>query len=191
MGAFSPLRWLLTVETVHCARWEVYVGRQREKQVRIGQKEKKVVKSLVKKIKGYRVFLDMGKQRETSFNDRLMDHLRQNPHPLDVRNKKIPAAEFVGEQFRPEFYVRYHGRQLCCVECKRLTEKQAKGRWKEGLSQAILYSAVYKAVVLVLFDFTKDSRFFKKFGPGNSVESRFAAKLRHDYNIYISAVKAE
>src|SRR5229473_2526466 len=157
MGAFSPLRWLLTVETVHCARWEVYVG----------------------------------KQRETSFNDRLMDHLRQNPHPLDVRNKKIPAAEFVGEQFRPEFYVRYHGRQLCCVECKRLTEKQAKGRWKEGLSQAILYSAVYKAVVLVLFDFTKDSRFFKKFGPGNSVESRFAAKLRHDYNIYISAVKAE
>ena len=58
------------------------------------------------------------------------------------------------------------------------------------MSQALLYSSVYKAVVLVLFDFTKDSRFFKKFGPGNSVESRFAAKLRADYNIFISVVKA-
>jgi hypothetical protein len=79
---------------------------------------------------------------------------------------------------------------LCCVECKRLTENSAKGRWKEGLSQALLYSAVYKAVVLVLFDFTKDSRYFKKLGPGNTVESRFATRLRHDYNIFISAVRA-
>ncbi len=166
------------------------MGRQRERQVRIGQKEKKLITSLVKKIKAYRVFRDMGKQRETSFNDRLMDHLRQNPNPLDVSNKRIPAAEFVGEQFRPEFYVKHGRHQLCCVECKRLTENSAKGRWKEGLSQALLYSAVYKAVVLVLFDFTKDSRFFKKFGPGNTVESRFAAKLRHDYNIFISVVRA-
>jgi hypothetical protein len=79
---------------------------------------------------------------------------------------------------------------LCCVECKRLTENSAKGRWKEGLSQALLYSAVYKAVVLVLFDFTKDSLYFKKLGPGNTVESRFATRLRHDYNIFISAVRA-
>lgn len=167
------------------------MGRRREKQVRIGQKEKKVVTSLVKKIKGYRVFRDMGNQRETSFNDRLMDHLRQNPNSLDVSNKNIPAAQFVGEQFRPEFYVKHHGRKLCCVECKRLTQKHAKGRWKEGLSQALLYAAFYKAVVLVLFDFTKDARFFKKFGPGNTVESRFAAQLRHDYNIFISVVRAE
>lgn len=166
------------------------MGRQREKQVRIGQKEKNIVTALAKKIKTYRVFREMGKQRETSFNDRLMDHLRQNPHPLDVSNKKIPAAEFVGEQFRPEFYVKHGRHHLCCVECKRLTEKSAKGRWKEGLSQALLYSAVYKAVVLVLFDFTKDSRFFKKFGPGNTVESRFAARLRHDFNISISVVRA-
>ena len=77
------------------------MGRHREKQVRIGQKEKKIVVALVRKIREYRVFRDMGKQHETSFNDRLMDHLRQNPNPLNVSNKKIPAAEFVGEQFRP------------------------------------------------------------------------------------------
>ena len=68
------------------------MGRLREKQVRIGKKERKIVSSLVKKIRGYRVFRDMGRQRETSFNDRLMDHLRQNPNPLDVSNKKIPTA---------------------------------------------------------------------------------------------------
>jgi hypothetical protein len=167
------------------------MGRRREKQVRIGASEKKVVASLVRKIKGYRVFRGMRNQRETSFNDRLMDHLRQNPNPLDVINKNIPVATFVGEQFRPEFYVKHHGRQLCCVECKRLTQNDAKGRWKAGLSQALLYSAVYKAVVLVLFDFTRDSRYFKKFGPGNAVESRFAAQLRRDYNIFISVVRAE
>lgn len=166
------------------------MGRRREKQIRIGRKERQAVVSLIKKIKEYRVFLDMKSQRETSFNDRLMDHLRQNPNPLEVSNKKIPTAAFVGERFRPEFYVKHGSRRLCCVECKRLTERSAKGRWKQGLSQALLYSAVYKAVVLVLFDFTKDSRFFKSFGPGNSVESRFAARLRHDYNIFISVVRA-
>lgn len=165
------------------------MGRLPEKQVRIGKREKRIVSSLVKKIRGYRVFRDMRKQRETSFNDRLMDHLRQNPNPLDASNKKIPAAEFVGEQFRPEFYVTHHRRQLCCVECKRLTENSAKSRWKEGLSQALLYSAVYKAVVLVLFDFTNDARYYKRFGPGNTVESRFAARLRRDFNIFITVVK--
>lgn len=163
------------------------MGRPREKQVRIGAKEKKVVASLVRKIKAYRLSREMRNQRETDFNDRLMDHLRQNL--LDVSNKNIPSARFVGEQFRPEFYVKHGQRQLCCVECKRLTEKSAKSRWKEGLSQALLYSEVYKVVVLVLFDFTKHSRFFKSFGPGNTVESRFAAKLRQDHNIFIAAVK--
>lgn len=167
------------------------MGRQPEKQVRIGKKERKVVATLVKKIKEYRVFREMGKQRETSFNDRLMDHLRQNPDPLDVSNKVIPSAEFVGEQFRPEFYARKGHRKFCCVECKRLTENSAKSRWKQGVSQALLYTAVYKAIVLVLFDFTKDSRYFKKFGPGNTVESRFATKLRQDYNIFITVLKAE
>ena len=166
------------------------MGRQREKQVRIGKKEGQIVAAMVEKIRGYRVFRAMGKQRETSFNDRLMDYLRQNPNPLDVSNKNIPSAEFVGEVFRPEFYAMRGSRPLCCVECKRLTEKSAKGRWKSGLSQALLYSAVYKAVVLVLFDFTKDSRYSKKFGPGNTVESRFAARLRHDYNIFIAPVRA-
>lgn len=167
------------------------MGRQRQKQIRIGRKEKKIVTVLVKKIKEYRVFREMGTQRETAFNDRLMDHLRQNSHPLDVSNKMIPSAEFVGEQFRPEFYIRRGNRKFCCVECKRLTENSSKSRWKEGLSQALLYSAVYKAIVLVLFDFTKDSRYSKKFGPGNTVESRFATKLRDDYNIFIAVVKAE
>ena len=105
------------------------MGRQREKQIRIGKKKRKDVTSLVKKIKVYRVFRDMQRQRETAFNDRLMDHLRQDPHPLSVSNKKIPSAEFVGEQFRPEFYALRGKHPLCCVECKRLTEKSAKGRW--------------------------------------------------------------
>ncbi len=165
------------------------MGRRQEKQVRIGAREKKVVTSLVRKIKAYRLSREMRNQHEPAFNDRLRDHLRQDPDPIEVSNKNIPSAEFVGERFRPEFYVKRGQQQLCCVECKRLTEKSAKGRWKEGLSQALLYSAVYKVVVLVLFDFTRNSRFSKKFGPGNTVESRFAAKLRQDHNIFIAALK--
>jgi len=116
-------------------------GRQREKQVRIGQKEKKVVKSLVKKIKDI-AFFSTWESSAKHLQRSTMDHLRQNPYPLDVRNKKIPAAEFVGEQFRPEFYVRYHGRNCAVLnvrDSQRTTPKLGGRRFE---SSNLVFSSI-------------------------------------------------
>lgn len=167
------------------------MARKKEKQKRVGVIEQKLINKLIRKIKNYRIFKSMEKQGEVKFNDRLLDYIRQNPNPLDVNNKKIPVAKFVGEQFRPEFYLTNQSRPICGVECKRLTDKGAKSKWKEGLSQALLYSNVYKAVILVFFDFTESRKYCRSFGRGNSSESRFSKSLREQKNIHLIVLKAE
>jgi hypothetical protein len=168
------------------------MGRKPEKQRRIGAREKQLIGVLIRKVKGYRIFADMRDEHETSFNKRLMDHLRQKPDPLEVGNKNIPAVILSGEKFRPEFYLkRGASRNLAAVECKRLTKSSAKSRWKEGLSQAVLYSTIYKSVLFVLFDFTRGAHDAAKFRPGNTAENRFAKKLRDKWNIHIIALKPE
>lgn len=161
------------------------MARKKEKQIRLGKNEGRLVNKLLKKIRDYRIFDTMMNERETNFNDRLMDYLRQNPKPLAVNNTKITPSRFVGELFRPEFYLVHSKTNLCSVECKRLTDSTAKARWKKGLSQSLLYSETYKAVILVLLDFTKNRKYSKAFGKGNSAESRFAKKMRELKNIYI------
>lgn len=163
--------------------------KRKEKQIRIGKDERKLVDLLATKIKNYRIFPDQAKQREVKFNDRLMNHVRQNPSLRKITNQNIPTASFVKEQFRPEFYLNHKSKPLCAVECKRLIERSAKARWKEGLSQATLYSLAYKAVILVLLDFTEDSRFYKAFKRKNSVENRFKKKLQMENEIHIVVLK--
>jgi hypothetical protein len=119
------------------------MGRSREKQRRLGRKERLTVSKLHKKIKGYRIFGEDKKKRETKLNDRFMDYLKQNPGPVTVSNRNIPTVKLVTDVFRPEFFVTQNRRKdLCAVECKRLTEKSAKPRLKEGLSQALLYVTI-------------------------------------------------
>ena len=165
------------------------MGRKRITQKRIGKKEQRKINILIAKLKTYRIFSNMKKQRENEFNNRLMDHLRQNPNPLEVNNVGIPAPVFVGETFRPEFYLGSKKKPLCAVECKRLTEHTAKARWKEALSQTLLYSEIYKSVIAVLLDFTSDARYHRAFGKGNNPETRFAKRLREQENIQIIVLK--
>jgi hypothetical protein len=161
-----------------------------EKQKRLGKLERKQVDLLTKKISRYRIFSYMRNQRETRFNERLLDHLRQEPNPLVVSSKDIPVVLFADEEFRPEFYLKMGLRKtICALECKRLTKHNAKSRLKEGLSQALLYSTIYKYVIFLFLDFTKDSIYASRFGPGNKPESRFAKQLRHDSNIRIIVLK--
>jgi len=160
------------------------MGRAKVKRKRIGHKEAASLRRLVERLKAYKIFQDDKGRRETKFNDRLIDYLRQND--VAVVNKNIATADFVGETFRPEFLLKGTGSYpLCAVECKRLTDKYAKARWKEGLSQALLYMHYYKAVVYLLYDFTKDASYSKAFGKGNRPESRFAKLLRDELDIRI------
>ncbi|MGB9153505.1 MAG: hypothetical protein WCD70_10510 [Alphaproteobacteria bacterium] len=163
-------------------------GRKPEPQKRIGKNERKKLNAVIKAIKNHKVFHDQKKEHETRFNDRLRHSLRQKN--FEVINKGA-SVTFVGETFRPEFYVpNGSGELFCAIECKRLTEAYAKPRWKEGLSQAVIYSILYKAVILVLYDYTKDGKYKKKFGAGNKAESRFVSALRES-NVYIVVIRPE
>lgn len=160
------------------------------KQNRIGKAERKELGSFINHVADYRIAKKNSRDKETKFNDRMRDYLWQSK--FNVLNKDIPPTKVVGEIFRPEFYLKSpSGKKLCAVECKRLTERFAKSRWKEGLSQALLYSFTYKAVVLVLFDFTKGAHYFSKFGRGRTIENKLTKKLEHSHRIHLIILKPE
>ena len=163
------------------------MGRKHTPQKRITKTERRIVAQLEHRVKTFPLSRDDSRKGEVHFNYLLLSHLRQW---LEVRNKKIPSVDFFAERFRPDLYVGSQHKRLCAVECKKLKAfKSAKARWKEGLSQALVYSAKYKVVLLVLFDFTKDLRYYTALGRGNKPESTFATKLRRQSNVQIIALR--
>jgi hypothetical protein len=157
-------------------------------QKRLGTKEAKIFKNLLAEVKAFKVFTDQKKLGETRLNALLMHHLRVQA--IAMENTNIVPAKFVGETFRPEFMLKGSGKYpICAIECKKLNDQYAKARWKEGLSQSLLYAHYYKAVIYVLFDYSKGSKYAAAFGRGNRVESRFAKELREMANVYIVAIK--
>ncbi len=162
----------------------------KRKNRRIGSVEQELIDNLVAKIRGYHIFWDMRNQKETKFNDRLMDHLRQEPNPLSMGNRAIPSVDLFGETFRPEFYLRRgSSKLLCAVECKRFKGKSVKSGLKADLSQALLYTTLYKYVVLLLLDFTKDGKIVGRLGRSNKTETSLAKQLHKKSNLRIVALR--
>lgn len=159
-------------------------------QKRMGKTEIGMFGALLKEIKMFKIFPKDKKLGETKHNAYLINHLLQCN--LHVENQKIIPAKFVGETFRPECLMRGSGKYpICAIECKKLDDQFAKTRWKEGLSQSLLYAQYYKAVVYVLFDYCTGARYAAAFGRGNRAESRFSKKLRESSNVYIVVLKPE
>jgi hypothetical protein len=165
------------------------MGRQPEKQVRLGKNERKTVTATKTKLKNYVLSATNKKKGEVRLNDYLMDHLKQNPRSVPIQSSSIPSVTFMGETFRPEGFVEQSGKNLLCLECKKLVDKFAKSRWKEGLSQAIHYRLSYKVVFYVLYDFTAGAKYSQKFGAGRKNETKLAREMREKFNIYIIAIK--
>ncbi len=165
------------------------MSRTHDKQVRLGKKERRTVTSTKTKLKNYVLSVANKKKGEVRLNDYLMDYLKQNPRPIAIKSSGIPSATFMGEIFRPEGFVKQSGRNLLCLECKKLVDKYAKSRWKEGLSQAIHYRLSYKVVFYVLYDFTAGAKYSQKFGAGRKNETKLSRQMREKFNIYIIALK--
>lgn len=162
------------------------MGRIKTKQKRVSRNEEKEIENFIDSIKAYKFKWSMRNDGEVAMNDRLVNVLLQQ---FDVANRSIPSVKIFGDKFRPEFFLRYNDKPICALECKVMKGKSAKSRWKEGLSQAIHYSHLYKSTVLLLYDFTKDSRYCKGLGPGNKAASQFAKRMQKQNNISIIAVK--
>jgi hypothetical protein len=156
---------------------------------RIGPKEQLVLNSVLKTTRSYQIFKQSKNEGETYFNNQLINVLKQS---VDVENRKIHMAKLFAETFRPECYVKGAGDiPLIAFECKKLNEQFAKARWKEGLSQAILYSHFYKSVVLLFYDYTKGGRYAEALNGKGTPEAQFAESLRDAFRIYIVALKPQ
>ena len=160
---------------------------KRVTQKRMGRKEAGQFGALLREVRRFKIFPNQKNLGETKLNAFLINHLLQRN--LSVENKNIACAKFVGETFRPECLLRGKGTYpLCAIECKKLNDKYAKARWKEGLSQSLLYAHYYKAVIYVLFDYTKGAKYAGAFSRANTVESHFSAELRERSNVHIVVI---
>lgn len=156
---------------------------------RIGSNEQLSLNSALRLVRNFRIFYQHKNKGETYFNDLLIHHLKQK---LPVKNRSIRCAEMVGEKFRPECFIQGSGAiPLCAFECKKLTQAFAKARWKEGISQAILYAQCYKAAILVFYDYTKGGAYKRAFASPRSIESRFAKALREAFHIHVIVIRPE
>jgi|SRR6185312_9150672 len=163
--------------------------KKRVTQKRMGKKEAGQFSAQLRKVRGFKIFPNQKSLGETKLNAYLINHLLQRN--LSVENKSIVCAKFVGETFRPECLLRGKGMYpFCTIECKKLNDQYAKARWKEGLSQSLLYAHYYKAVIYVLFDYTKGAKYANAFSRANTIESRFAAELRERSNVHIVVLSA-
>ena len=153
-------------------------------QKKIGPVENVSLKSAIKRLAKYKVFTRDKKKKETFFNHLLFRHLAQiEPR---VTNSGIHPVTLVGETFRPEFCIKGSKNfPLFCVECKKLTDTTAKSRFKEGLSQALVYAHEYKCVLLVFYDFTKKSGYSASFSVAKSTEKKFVDGLWKHHRIRV------
>jgi hypothetical protein len=157
----------------------------RTTQKRVGKNENAILKGVLKIVRDHKVYSQDKTKRETFFNHRLYRSVKDVYE--ETNNIKIAPANLVGETFRPEFFIQGRPRSspLLCAECKKLTDKFAKARFKEGLSQALLYASVYKAVLLVFYDYTKRAKYSAAFSKSDSTEARLAAELLEKHRIHM------
>lgn len=166
------------------------MARRKNAQIRLGKLEQKEIERVRKALKKYKVFAENKKLGETQLNERLRDHLRQIHVDVEAKSAAIPSTKLVRETFRPDIYgLNSSEKPLWCIECKKLTEQCAKARLKEGMAQAIIYTAKFKVVFLVLYDFTKDGRYAHAFGRGNSTETTLSKTLRDSLRINLIVIE--
>ena len=116
--------------------------RPKKPRYRLGHKEQRIVRQMATAIRTFRLWTAEADHRETRLNKKLSRHLRRHLPSLDLRNADIAVPDFVGETYRPEFFVPGEGDYpLCCFECKKLPRTQAKKNFMTAVSQALLYSA--------------------------------------------------
>jgi len=83
------------------------MGRKKTTQKKIGKNEASQFATLLKAVKGFKIYTHQKKLGETKLNAFLINHLRWLN--IEVENKNITPAKFVGETFRPECMLRGTG----------------------------------------------------------------------------------
>lgn len=150
----------------------------------LGPIEKKHIKKIQDKLFNYKIDKSKTKLGETEINKLIINYIDNSLKDVNFVANNIPSVDLFDEVFRPEAYLKIKGDNTVCIECKKLSDKnKPKARFKEGLSQAIIYRSYYKYVFLVLIDFTKGSKYKNKLSRKNKKEYKFIKKLLIDHRI--------
>lgn len=163
------------------------MGRAKTPQKRLGRLEKAQFRRALISIQEHRIFQRYKDKGETWHNTALINTLLQGD--VDAKHSDIPCPMFMGETFRCEAFLSGGTFPLLAIECKKVTDKNVKRVWKEGLSQALLYSTKFKRVILVFYDFTRHGLLKRAFAPGNRTESVFAKELREMNRIFLVVLR--
>jgi len=165
--------------------------RRKKPRYRLGSDERRTVKRMASAIQRFVLWTAEAGYHENRLNRKLARHLSNAIPNLQLVSNQIAVTEFAGEEYRPEYFIRGAGEYpLCCFECKKLPRRKSKKNFMTALSQALLYSALYKWVFLVFYDFSPRRIYSAAFGPGNKFESGFARFLRENHNIKIISIPA-
>ena len=169
------------------------MSRLKQKRIRLGSLEKKLCKTVKRRIKKMPLWTSQAATHENALNRKLKRYLEQTIPQLVLIDRRIRRIEFAGEDYRPEYFFQRIGAAypLLAFECKKMTQHSHKRNFKEALSQALLYSSLYKQVFLVLYDFSRKRIYSSAFGRGNKHENGFARLLRDTHNIEIVSISAK
>ena len=163
------------------------MGRNKTPQKRLGKHEQARFNKALAAVRRYKIFWRYKSKGETWHNTTLINALLQAG--VDTKHARIPQASFLGETFRCEAFLEGGAFPLLAIECKKAIDRNLKAVWKEGLSQALIYSAAYKRVILVFYDFTTNGTMAAAFSPGNKPETAFAKELREMNRVTIVILK--
>jgi len=163
------------------------MGRSKTPQKRLGKHEQTQFNRALGAIRKHKIFWRYQNKGETWQNTALINTLLQSGS--NAKHSAIPTPSFLGETFRCEAFLDGGAFPLLAIECKKANDENVKRVWKEGLSQALLYSIKFKKVILVFYDFTSKGALRRAFSSGNKSETSFAKELREKNRITIVVLK--
>lgn len=161
--------------------------RKKTPQKRLGKHEQRLFNKALATVRGHKIFQRYKSKGETWHNNMLINTLLQAE--IDAKHANIPKVTFLGETFRCEAFLDGGAFPLLAIECKKALSRNLKAVWKEGLSQALLYSTTYKRVFLVFYDYTSNGIMATTFSSGNKLETAFSKQLREMNRITIVVLK--
>lgn len=163
------------------------MARKKTPQKRLGKNEQKMFNKALATVRGHKIFTIYKNKGETWHNTSLINTLLQTG--INAKHAAIPPVRFLGETFRCEAFLDGPAFPLLAIECKKALDKNLKAVWKEGLSQALLYSACYKRVFLIFYDYTKHGVMAATFSSGNKLETAFSKQLREMNRVTLIVLK--
>lgn len=169
--------------------WREAVGRKPNQRQRIGHLENKRLEGIIRQIRSFPLKPGDIAKTESDLNGELNAWIQEvEPTWTNKQHVKVPFADV---HFNPDGTLPSTTARPPLVACegKKLVAENPQKAWKEGLGQAFTYRVLFKAAVLVLYDFTPAGHYGRALGPGNSVESSFAAKIRKNWRIHIVPLK--